>query len=466
MVYLKSAWRKSWFSVIAFAFAFILLIGGAADAQIYTVGPHGTYTAIQEAINAAIGNPGTNEIHVEQGSYTENISIPGSMNSGSLTITGGWNGSFTARDTDNTLTTIDGNAAGRVIDIQISGGLLTIEGFTIENGGNNPYGSGLNIETTNAAQVTINNNRIQNNTSSGQYSIVGGGIYAYLQDNTQLSITGNLISYNSVVSTESICAGAGIDLSVYENAVFNVTGNVIEGNSATTDSQQSGVGFYLYTSSSGSCDFTGNTVRNNEANGTGYKAGIAGQIGMVSTGGTITARRNLCINNRNNGAGSSIDLYLSTYGTATLLVTDSVVAGASGDGICFNPSDSSTLRLTNLTIADNGGTGLYKYPVSGTASLYNAIIYNNTINTNSLTGLDTGNNLIGIDSMFVNSAGRDYRLLHGSPAINTGANSPPGGLGSLDLAGNPRISNGTVDIGAYEYLPRAMPYVPLLLLDE
>ncbi len=109
MVYLKSAWRKSWFSVIAFAFAFILLIGRAADAQIYTVGPHGTYCNIQGAVNAAIGNPGTNEIHVEQGSYTENIRIL-SMNSGSLTITGGWNDSFTARDTDNTLTTIDGNA--------------------------------------------------------------------------------------------------------------------------------------------------------------------------------------------------------------------------------------------------------------------------------------------------------------------------------------------------------------------
>ena len=465
MVYLKSAWRKSWFSVIAFAFAFILLIGRAADAQIYTVGPHGTYCNIQGAVNAAIGNPGTNEIHVEQGSYTENIRIL-SMNSGSLTITGGWNDSFTARDTDNTLTTIDGNAAGRVIDIQISGGLLTIEGFTIENGGNNTYGSGLNIETQNAAQVTINNNRIQNNTSSGQYTMVGGGIYAYVQDNTQLSITGNLISYNSVVSTEGSCWGAGINLNSYDNAVFNVTGNVIEGNSATAFGWHEGVGFRLNTSSSGSSDFTGNTVRNNEANGTGYKQGIAGRIGITSTGGTITARRNLCIDNRNNGGGSSVDLELYTHGTATLLFTDSVVAGASGDGIRFNPSDSSTLRLTNLTIADNGGTGLYKYPVSGTASLYNTIIYNNTTNTNSLTGLDTGNNLIGVDPMFVNSAGREYRLMHGSPAINTGANSPPGGLGSLDLAGNPRISNGTVDIGAYEYLPRAMPCVPLLLLDE
>ena len=205
MVYLKSVWRKSWFSVIVFAFAFILLIGGAADALTYTVGLHGTYCNIQGAVNAAIANPGTNEIHVEQGSYTENINIPAIMGSGSLTITGGWNAGFNARDTDNTLTTIDGNAAGRVVDIQISGGLLTIEGFTIKNGGNNTYGSGLNIETDNAAQVAINNNRIQNNISSGPHTIAGGGIYAYLQDNTQLSITDNSISHNSLVSTEGSC---------------------------------------------------------------------------------------------------------------------------------------------------------------------------------------------------------------------------------------------------------------------
>lgn len=88
----------------------------------------------------------------------------------------------------------------------------------------------------------------------------------------------------------------------------------------------------------------------------------------------------------------------------------------------------------NIQGADNGGTGLYRFLASGTASLYNTIIYNNTTNTNSLTGLDTGNNLIGVDPMFVNSAGRDYRLLHGSPVINAGTNSPPGGLGSETFA--------------------------------
>lgn len=58
----------------AFAFAFILLIGGTADAQIYTVGPHGINASIQGAVNAAVDNPGTNEIDVEQGSQYPRLS--------------------------------------------------------------------------------------------------------------------------------------------------------------------------------------------------------------------------------------------------------------------------------------------------------------------------------------------------------------------------------------------------------
>jgi hypothetical protein len=67
-----------------------------------------------------------------------------------------------------------------------------------------------------------------------------------------------------------------------------------------------------------------------------------------------------------------------------------------------------------------------------------------------LDGVNAGNNLIGADPKFVDSAGRDYRLKAKSPAINAGSNDPPGALGPLDLDGHPRIAGGTVDIGACE----------------
>jgi len=57
---------------------------------------------------------------------------------------------------------------------------------------------------------------------------------------------------------------------------------------------------------------------------------------------------------------------------------------------------------------------------------------------------------INADPLFVNAAAGDLQLEPGSPCINAGSNAAvPAGV-TTDLAGNPRILGGTVDIGAYE----------------
>ena len=54
--------------------------------------------------------------------------------------------------------------------------------------------------------------------------------------------------------------------------------------------------------------------------------------------------------------------------------------------------------------------------------------------------------------LFQNPAAGDYRLSACSPAINAGSNDVVNSLGLLtDLNGDPRIQEGTVDIGAYEH---------------
>lgn len=68
------------------------------------------------------------------------------------------------------------------------------------------------------------------------------------------------------------------------------------------------------------------------------------------------------------------------------------------------------------------------------------------------TNVTTGSNLLGIDPLFVSPAMWDCRLRTGSPALNEGDNSPPGGLGQTDLDGNPRVFDIVVDIGAYEWV--------------
>jgi len=88
---------------------------------------------------------------------------------------------------------------------------------------------------------------------------------------------------------------------------------------------------------------------------------------------------------------------------------------------------------------------------SATMTLYNTISYGNFVDLSLFTGsVDTGSNLIGVDPLFVDPAAIDYQLGIGSPAENAGDNNPPGGLGLLDFGGNPRVKDGTVDIGCYE----------------
>ena len=57
---------------------------------------------------------------------------------------------------------------------------------------------------------------------------------------------------------------------------------------------------------------------------------------------------------------------------------------------------------------------------------------------------------VGIDPLLVNAVAGDLHISAGSPAIDAGENLPSMQMGTLDIDGNARIINGTVDLGADE----------------
>ena len=79
-------------------------------------------------------------------------------------------------------------------------------------------------------------------------------------------------------------------------------------------------------------------------------------------------------------------------------------------------------------------------------TLSNCIFYN-------VKGVSGRKGVTIADPKFVDAANGDFRLQAGSPCIDKGGQA----YGTTDLAGNPRVGNGTVDIGCYEYQKPSEP---------
>ncbi|WDF46201.1 BspA family leucine-rich repeat surface protein [Chryseobacterium sp. KACC 21268] len=143
----------------------------------------------------------------------------------------------------------------------------------------------------------------------------------------------------------------------------------------------------------------------------------------------------------------------------------------SSGGAIFNENTGSNPLLINCTIFGNRGTtggGIYSN-INSRPKIYNTLIYGNSSGINNTTGNDIRNSLIqGISTttngnidgstnpLFVNPSSGDYRLQATSPVIDKGNNilySANGGNlnTNKDLAGNNRLSECTIDMGAYEY---------------
>jgi hypothetical protein len=188
-------------------------------------------------------------------------------------------------------------------------------------------------------------------------------------------------------------------------------------------------------------------------------------LGIERNGGVIFIANSIISGNCSKYSGGGI-FTQDDFDRGSMTIVNSVISGNSasgGGGICHY---SGVLVIINSTIAGNSATdggGIDNR--DGYLTLTNSIVALNyaNVNNNVRDGnrpITESNNFIGLDPGFVNppkfTDGKinnldeiDLSLKADSSLIDAGDNEYVNG--ETDLAGNPRIVNEIVDIGAYEH---------------
>ncbi len=260
--------------------------------------------------------------------------------------------------------------------------------------------------------------------------------------------------YDSVLASNYMSASHGaaaamanlVNCIVTNNGAALVIGSVIYGGTLSNCTIANNLSFGAENSILYNCDIISN-LYGGTSTSTNYQCLFFGNSGGAA-GGILYG----CIltNNTMGGAGSAT-LY------NCLLVGNSIAAryDSGGGGAYFS-------TLYNCTVVSNSA------PFDGgvdECTLYDSIVYDNSILDNlpdlinyspdteffdcDTTPYSPGSGNITNDPAFVNPTAGDYELASNSPCINSGDNLYVSTTN--DLVGNPRISGGTVDMGAYEY---------------
>ena len=366
------------------------------------------------------------------------------------------------------LTIIQGTGTGSVVTFSGSESQsCVLDGFTITDGNTTGDGGGIR---GNGTEATIANCVIANNHADG----VGGGV-----SNCSGRIVGCTITGNTA-GGDGLDGGGGI-------YVFdcNVSIEDCDINNNTAADNGGGLCFLGYPGAT----ITRCTISDNDAIGSGADGGGIFTLGMPQ----ILIEDCRIIRNSASAGGGGVYLsghtgpYSRGVQVRQCLITENT-AGEEGGGISCKAGVEP--RISNCTIADNQVTGAAGVGYGGglncsnasNVEVINSIIWGNfaeqgfqvavrlempgpstlALSHSDVEGgpggayvgldctLDWGIGAIDSDPQMVDPNGGDWHLGASSPCIDAGDNTavPPS---VPDLDGNPRIVNGTVDMGAYEF---------------
>ena len=284
----------------------------------------------------------------------------------------------------------------------------------------------------------------------------GGAIYNY---KATLSLDNCVISDN-----ETSSSGGGVCSYDGETTLTNC---IITNNTATKGDGGAILSYMVHNEYSTILSLNNCLINDNKASGGGgvfawggvatlSNCNVTNNASTRDFGGAIyNFSATLALNNcsiSDNNAKSSGGGVFSSYGETTLtncIVTNNI-AGDSGAGICIycNANSNAVFNAYNSIIVNNStslsSADFYFYSSNATANAYNTL--------SSFSNWNNGANNLTYDAtkpLFTNATTCDYTLAANSQAINKGNNQYV--TTSVDLAGNARVSGGTVDLGAYEF---------------
>ncbi|NNJ10300.1 hypothetical protein EKD04_008165 [Chloroflexales bacterium ZM16-3] len=382
----------------------------------YTPGTLRTDTfQLKDGVAIYGGFAGTETLREQRDWAANVVTLSGDLN--------GDDGANFANNADNSYHVVTG-ATGAILD-----------GVTI-SGGNNADVNSNSCVATRCGGGMLNkasSPTLSNVIFSGNSATLGGGMYNDSSSPTLANVTfsDNSASYD----------GGG--MYNWNSSSPTLTNVIFSGNSASYGGGMANAGGNVSSPTLTNVTFSGNSAS--------YGGGIANGVNSspVLTNVIISG------NSATNGGGGMYG-FSSTCSPVLTNVTISGNSATNGGGI-FSWYGSSP-ALSNVTISGNSATnggGVYNEN-SSNPQIRNSIIWGNNGNAivdNSSTPVvsysiveggyvGTGN----IDAAPLFMPG-NLRLQAASPAINAGINT---GVAATDLAGNPRIVGGTVDMGAYE----------------
>lgn len=174
--------------------------------------------------------------------------------------------------------------------------------------------------------------------------------------------------------------------------------------------------------------------------------------------GNLTIYNSLFYNNSTTGAGAAIynDGRFGGAQSNTTIYNCSFYGNtaAAGQGAIRNENDgagASNGKVTNSILWNNTGGSWSNHSTASMIANY-TLINEATVSTGTTAGAGM---IYNTNPSFTNATASDFTLQANSPAINAGNNAA--NLTSIDLAGNPRIANTTIDCGAYEFDPCKTP---------